>query len=197
MIQIKAAGAATALNVSQLPLSRATRRIGPASGAAPPCAFGKWQDGSKREDRRMLQALASDEVKALAAKARAVREVRDRMLTGIRDSAFAETIPARGEHNPAADLGLNVVPEDDPSRKALEDALSALPPSALRELWAIVLVGRGDYAAKDWERAVAETNRLADVGTDRFMEVADLHEYLVKAVYELEHMRRAQEGRRI
>jgi len=134
----------------------------------------------------MLQALASNEVKALAAKARAVRAARDRALSGIRNRTFAEPPPARGVHNPGADLGLDVLPKDEPSRKALEDALAALAPSARRELWALVLVGRGDYGAKDWERAMAEASRLPDVGPDQFMEVADLHEHLVKAVYELE-----------
>lgn len=134
----------------------------------------------------MLQALASNEVKALAAKARAVREARDRALSGIRDATFAEPRPARGVHNPAAELGLDILPRDEPSRLALENALAALPPSARRELWALVLVGRGDCAANNWERAMAEASRLPDVGADQLMEVADLHDYLLKAIYELE-----------
>jgi hypothetical protein len=142
----------------------------------------------------MFQALASNEVKALAAKARAVREARDRALSSIRDRTFAEPTPARGVHNPAADLGLDVLPKDEPSRKALEDSLAALPPSARRELWALVLVGRGDYAAKDWERAMAEASRLPDVGVSQFMEVADLHECLAKASYELEREQEAAKG---
>jgi hypothetical protein len=136
----------------------------------------------------MLEALVSVELKALADKARAVREVRDRILTGNRDDAFVEEKPARGVHNPTAELGLNVVPEHDPDRRALENTLSTLPQAALRELWAAVLVGRGDYGIKDWERAMAEANRLSDVGPELFMEVADLHEHLMKVVYELGRM---------
>jgi hypothetical protein len=136
----------------------------------------------------MLEKLASEQLRTLADKAAAVREVRDRILSGVRDEAFIEAQPARGEHNPAAVVGLDVVPEDDPARSALEEALAALPPEALRELWSVVLIGRGEYGVKDWERAMAEANRLTGVGPGLFMEVADLHEYLMKAVSELERM---------
>lgn len=136
----------------------------------------------------MFERLAVEQLRALAGKAGAVREVRDRTLSGTRDEVFVEEQPARGEHNPTADLGLDVVSEDNPARMALEEALSALPPAALRELWATVLIGRGDYGVKDWERAMAEANRLTDVGPDLFMGVADLHEYLMIAVYEHERM---------
>lgn len=136
----------------------------------------------------MLERIAVEELRALADKASAVRDVRDRILTGVRDEALAEQKPARGPHNPSAELGLDLVPETDPARRALEEALSGLSPPALRELWAVVLVGRGDYAVKDWEQAVAEANRLRDVGTGLFMGMADLHEYLMKVVYELERM---------
>lgn len=134
----------------------------------------------------MLERLAAVELKALAEKARAVREARDRMLTGVRDAAFAEAKPARGARNPTADLGLDAVPKDDPARVALEDALSALPAPALRELWAVVLVGRGDYGLKDWERALAEARSLLDVSAGLFMGVTDLHEHLTTVAYELE-----------
>lgn len=136
----------------------------------------------------MLERLAVEQLRALAGKAGAVREVRDRTLSGIRDEAFIEEQPARGEHNPTADLGLDVVPEGNPARTALEEALSALPPAVLHELWSVVLIGRGDYGVKDWERAMAEATRLTDIGPDLFMGVADLHEYLMKAVSEIERM---------
>lgn len=136
----------------------------------------------------MLEKLAIEQLRALADMADAVREVRDRMLTGVRDEAFVEAQPARGRHNPTADLGLDVVPANEPARLALETALAALPPAALRELWSVVLIGRGDYGVKDWQRAVAEASRLADIDPSLFMGLADLHGYLMKAVTELERM---------
>jgi hypothetical protein len=149
--------------------------------------FGKF--GMRRdESRSMLEKLASEHLRLLADKVAAVRAVRDRMLSPVRNAALVEEKPARGEHNPSANLGLDVVPESNPARMALEDALSALRPAARRELWAVVLVGRGDHSLKDWERALAEANRLTDVGTDLFMGVADLHENLMKVVDELERI---------
>lgn len=137
-------------------------------------------------DRPVLEKLAALELRTLADRARAVREVRDRMVSGLDYDAFAEDSPARGEHNPGADLGLDVVPEDDPARTALEEALSALPPAALREVWAAVLVGRGEYQLSDWDRAMADAKRLTDVSTGMFMGVADLQGCLMRVVYELE-----------
>jgi hypothetical protein len=134
----------------------------------------------------MLEWLATVEVRTLADKACAARKARDRMLAGVRDMAFGEPKPARGEHNPAAAMGLNALPESDPHRRALVDALSALPPPARRELWALVLIGRGDYGLKDWDRAISEANRLSDTDASLFLEHADLHEHLMKAVYEIE-----------
>jgi len=98
----------------------------------------------------MLEQLGAEQLKALAHKAATLREVRDRMLRDIRDDALGGAPPARGEHNAAADLGLDIVPEGDPARRALREALASLSPAAMRELWAAVLIGRGDYAVKDW-----------------------------------------------
>ena len=134
----------------------------------------------------MLEWLASVEVRALADKARAARDARDRVLAGVRDAVLGEPKPARGEHNPAAAMGLDALFESDPHRRALAEALSALPPPARRELWALVLIGRGDYGLKDWDRAISEANRLSDTDASLFLEHADLHEHLMKAVYEIE-----------
>ena len=126
------------------------------------------------------------QLRALADKAAAVRKVRDRELSAIRNDAFGEEKPARGEHNPSAELGLDVVPKDHPARVALEKALSALPPGALRELWAVTLVARGEYALNDWDRAMAEAMRRTELDASQFMGMADLHDHLMKAVYEIE-----------
>lgn len=134
----------------------------------------------------MLEKLASLSVKAIADKARAARDARDRILAGVRDEDIEEPQPARGEHNPTAALGLNVLPESDSDRQELEDALTALPPPVLHELWALVLVGRGDYGLKDWDRALAEAERLPDIDERLFLDQADLHELFMKALYELE-----------
>jgi hypothetical protein len=134
----------------------------------------------------MLEMLASVQARALAEKARAARESLDRMLAGVRETQLAEPRPLRGEHDPLADLGFDALPEDDPHRRALFEALSAMPLRALRELWALVLIGRGDYALKDWPQALSDAMQLPVIDPGLFMEQVDLHEYLMKAVYELE-----------
>jgi hypothetical protein len=48
------------------------------------------------------------------------------------------------------------------------------------------LAGRGDYGLGDWERAMSEANRLSDIDASFFIEQPDLHEHLMKGVYELE-----------
>jgi hypothetical protein len=136
----------------------------------------------------MLEQLAAVQVRGLALKARAARDARDRVLAHVRDQAFREPKPERAGHDSAADSGVNVIPEANPERLALAKALSALPVPALRELWALMLIGQGDYGLKDWQRAIAEANRILDLDANMFMEQPDLHEQLMKAVYELEHV---------
>ena len=134
----------------------------------------------------MLEQLAAMQVRDLAAKARVARDARDRVLAHVREEAFHEPKPERTGHDPAADSGVNVIPEANPERLALAKALSALPASALRELWALMLIGQGDYGLKDWQRAITEANRILDLDANMFMEQPDLHEHLMKAVYEIE-----------
>jgi hypothetical protein len=50
----------------------------------------------------------------------------------------------------------------------------------------LLSIGRGDYAAKDWEQAVADATTIRDdVTIAMLLEEADLHQYLMKALYEL------------
>jgi len=55
-----------------------------------------------------------------------------------------------------------------------------------QELRALLWVGRGDYAAKDFDRAVADaTSSPDDVTIGALMEQADLHAFLMKGLYEM------------
>ena len=135
----------------------------------------------------MFEALVSVQVRALAEKAEAAREAGEVKLRGVRDAAFGEPRPARRQPEPGADVALDMLSEGEPHRRALVDALSALPPPARRELWALLLIGRGDYGLAEWDLAVTEAARLPDIDPRLFLEQADLHDHLMKAVYELEH----------
>ncbi len=134
----------------------------------------------------MLKALSVAEVKHIAGIAKATRSARDEMLDKVRDEALEEVKPARGEHNPAAKLGFDPLPPDEAVRSALEEAITALTASARSELRALMWVGRGDYAAKDWDRALADAAAVHDsVTLGVLLEQADLQSFLTKGLYEL------------
>jgi hypothetical protein len=134
----------------------------------------------------MLSKITVAEVKHVAEMAKAAREARDQILDKIRNEDLGEPTPGKGEHDPAGWLGLDPLPADHPVRAALQDAVAALTASARSELQALLSIGRGDYAAKDWEQAVADATTVRDdVTIAMLLEEADLHQYLMKALYEL------------
>jgi len=132
----------------------------------------------------MLDRLGAEHVKSIATLAVVAREARDRMLR-VQPKPLGELEPARGEHNPFATLGYDPLPSDHPARKSLEDAMGRLPAGAQHELRALDWIGRGDYAAKDWARAYAESQESRTPPRDELMAEPDLHQNLMKALYEL------------
>jgi len=134
----------------------------------------------------MLEKISPDEVKRIAEMAKAARTARDAVLEEVADKQLAEAKSARGEHNPFAQLGLDPLPQDHRLRKALENRVAALPSTALCELRALVWVGRGEYSAKDWTRAVADASPSDDhITIGVLLDQADLHDFLMKGLYEL------------
>ncbi len=134
----------------------------------------------------MLEKINVAEVKHIAEMAKAAREARDQMLDKIRGEDLVETKPVKGEHNPGAGLGLDPLPADHPVRVAFHEAISSLSSSARRELRALLSIGQGDYAAKDWEQAVADASAARDEVTIAILfDEADLHDFLMKALHEL------------
>lgn len=70
--------------------------------------------------------------------------------------------------------------------QSLDDALGRLSPEALREVHAIALIGRGDYAARQWEEAVGAAEALSDASEPRMLADMDaLPAYLSKGLYQL------------
>lgn len=134
----------------------------------------------------MLEKINVAEVKHIAEMAKAAREARDQMLDKIRAEDLGEIKPARGEHNPAGGLGLDPLPPGHPVGEALREAITSLSLSARTELRALLSIGQGDYAAKNWEQAVADAAAARDDDTIGILfDEADLHEYLMKALHEL------------
>ncbi len=93
-----------------------------------------------------------------------------------------------------ADLGDGVEPADEIARgerqdaalATLEQAIARITPEARRELRAVMMIGRGDFAAAQWEQAVAQAQALSDASEVRALaEEAALAAYLSKGLYQL------------
>ena len=85
----------------------------------------------------MLHEIEILEARRIAELAAAAREVRDRLIEKISEEQLGEPSPARGEHNPLANVGLEGLA---PSRASdqLREAVVALPDVILRRLWAVM-----------------------------------------------------------
>jgi hypothetical protein len=135
----------------------------------------------------MLKKLRVAEAKHVAEMARAARAARDEMLRHIGGEQLGEPEPARGEHNPAAGLGYDPLPRTHRVRTALADSVIALSSPARCELLALAWIGRGDYSANKWAEALAAASNLRDdVAVETLMGWPDLHEAVMKGLYELE-----------
>lgn len=133
----------------------------------------------------MLERVTVEDVKRISELAKAARDVRDEILRPVREQDLGQPKPARGKHDPAAALGLDPIPFDHPTRKVLREAIDGLSTAARRELLALVWIGRGDYGAAELDKAFADTALITDLSVDRFTSEADLHDLLMKSLYEL------------
>jgi hypothetical protein len=140
--------------------------------------------GGRGNEEHMLESLTSQDVKRISELAKAARDARDEILRPVRQQDLGQPKPARGKHDPAAALGLDPVPFEHPTRKALREAIEALSIPARRELLALVWIAQGDYGAAQLPKAVADAS-ITDLSVDRFTSEADLHELLAKSLYEL------------
>lgn len=132
-----------------------------------------------------LSKISVDEVKHIAELADAVRTARDEAVK-IKAEALEEPPAARGEHVPTAALGLEPLSADHAGVVALREAITALPDEALSELSALFWTGRGEYAAGDWQQALAtEAAQTRERAVGILMEEVDLHHFLMKGLYEL------------
>jgi hypothetical protein len=133
----------------------------------------------------MLKELNRDQAQFVAVLAKAARMQRDAAIVEVREADLSETKPARGEHNPTADLGFVALPEDASQLTMLREAVDGLTPAGRSELYALMRVGQGDLAAKKWHRGLTEALTLGDdTVTASLLEDPDLHDHLMKGLYE-------------
>jgi hypothetical protein len=138
-----------------------------------------------RSRAKLLKELNADQARFVAILARTARVQRDALLGKVAEGDLGGIVPARGEHNPTAELGFEPVSGDAPQAKALREAIASLSEIARRELYTLMRVGQGHVAAKQWHRGVAEAEMLgADTVVAALLEDPDLHDHLTKGLYE-------------
>ncbi len=133
----------------------------------------------------MLEQLTVDQAKHVAALAQAARRARDWSLSPLPERELGEPAPARGEHNPGSAVGLESLPPGHSAGLALRQAIAGLPEAALPELRALIWLGRGEYAAKDWAKAVTAASMAPESAIDAIIEEPDLHDLVMKGLYTL------------
>ena len=136
----------------------------------------------------MLENLKPDEAKRIADLAKVARRARDKGLSSFSERELGEPVAARGEHNPAGAIGLEPLRPNHPARVALERAIASLCPEARWDLQALIWVGRGEYAAKDWSEAVTIASTSADATVEALVDHPDLHDFVMKGLYEVAHV---------
>lgn len=135
----------------------------------------------------MLIALNVDQARFVALLAKAARAQRDELLDGVAEADLAPIKPARGEHNPTAGLGFEPLRAGASQSEALQEAVAALSAQGRCELYTLMRIGQGDLAANKWHRGLTEASLLGDETiAAAITEDADLHEHIMKCLYEAE-----------
>ncbi len=133
----------------------------------------------------MLKELSTDQARFVALLAKAARAERDAMLGHGQEKDLNGTRATRGERNPTAALGYDPLPAQDNQFAALREALDSLTAAARSELYALVRIGQGHLAAKQWHRGLEEARSLGDATVvAALIEDPDLHDHVSKGLYE-------------
>jgi len=132
----------------------------------------------------MVKALTTEQVRFVALLAKTARAERDSFLGKVEDE-MAESKSAHGEHDPTVELGFDTVPPGTPQISALREAITGLTAAGRTELFTLMRIGQGDLAVQAFYRGAAEAARLGDATiTALLIEDPDLHDHLMKALYE-------------
>ena len=130
----------------------------------------------------MLKEIMVDQINDIADLSNEARNAQSRLLdkTQIMDQFDdAERVQEEIGTFETLDASLN-----NESLTRLKQKVDALTPAARRELLAVMLIGRGDFAAGEWDKALSHTeNTSNDSDTARLTEKVLLHDYLKKGLY--------------
>jgi hypothetical protein len=134
----------------------------------------------------MLDAISSAEIHDIAELAKAARAAQDRLLNKMRVvDKFEDGKELTGQASETLDA-LDATLDNEKLRN-LRQRIEDLSEDARLELAAVMLVGRGDFAAQQWDEAVTEARQRPDASDpDSLSLKPDLAEYLGKGLFQLD-----------
>ncbi len=134
----------------------------------------------------MLEKLTQRQAHRIADLARRARDARDVLVHGIAEETLDEGHPAKGERDRTGTGGFEILPAGHRSVRALRRAINDLRPEARSELFAVMRIGQGEEAPRDWATAVTEAAALGDESVSGILaDDIDLSNHVNKGLYEL------------
>jgi hypothetical protein len=131
----------------------------------------------------MLEAIDANEIREIAALAKAARAVQDRLLNKMR---IVDRFEDGKELAAQTAETLDVTLDNEPLHQ-LRSRIAGLAEEARLELAAVMLVGRGDVAAQQWTAALDEARGRGDASdAEALARKPDLAEYLAKGLFQLD-----------
>ena len=133
----------------------------------------------------MLEHISVETVNEIAALARDASDAQDRLINKMkimdRNDDGDLTMEQIGDNLATLDATA-----DSEALLRLRERVRELSNEERLELMAAMYVGRGDFAAREWDEAMAQARADSDTGdVERIVEKASLHDDLKKALYEL------------
>lgn len=134
----------------------------------------------------MLSRLSTEQVRRVAELSGSALAARDRLINKVYDLDLGDQTKER-DRNPTDFDSLQILDSiGNAEYRTLKDFIASLSTEEREELKAVMLIGRGDYAAGQWEQAVAAAQAVPDGSDiDYVAEKAPLRDYLMKGLYEL------------
>jgi hypothetical protein len=137
----------------------------------------------------MLNHLTVDQIRQIADMSNECRAIRDNILNKTYQTDLEDVSRPQGERNPTSFDSLEVVEAMDDSGKyqRLRGMIADLTEDARIELRAVMWIGRGDFSAGEWDKALTQADGNSNLTViDTLAEKADLHDYLMKGLYKLD-----------
>jgi hypothetical protein len=134
----------------------------------------------------MLNRLSTDQVRRVAELSATALAVRDRLVNKVYDLDLGDQTKER-DRNPTDFDSLQILDSIGSAEyRTLKDFIASLSSEEREELKAVMLIGRGDYAAGQWDEAIAAAQAVPNGSdVDYVAEKAPLRDYLMKGLYEL------------